>query len=62
MGVELMRDSLKQESYLVESRGDVQESLPESFDENGNLPEDPNARVFYMVHPSVDQDISSSLQ
>ena len=49
----------------MEIRGDVQESLP-SMDESSGQPsslteQDGEARVYYMVHPSVDTDNSSSL-
>jgi DNA replication licensing factor MCM6 len=44
-------------------RGDVQESLP-SADENSaqssGIQDGENVRVYYMVHPSVDTEGSSS--
>lgn len=50
-----------QDNYLIEARGDVQDSLPESMEESaGQSFEDPNVRVYYMVHPSVDTDAASS--
>ena len=50
---------------MIEIRGDVQESLP-SMDESGGQSsamdtQDGEVRVYYMVHPSVDTDVSSSL-
>lgn len=49
-----------QDNYLIEIRGDVQESLP-SMDESSLASEGDNVRVYYMVHPSVDTEGSSSL-
>lgn len=55
----LIRSS--QDNYLIEARGDVQDSLPESMEESaGQSFEDSNVRVYYMVHPSVDTDTASS--
>lgn len=51
-----------QDSFLLEIKGDVQESLP-SMDEDSQQAseqDDANMRVFYMVHPSVDADNTSS--
>jgi len=52
------------DNYLIEVRGDVQESLPPpSLDESGAQSletDDGNTRVYYMVHPSVDTEGSSS--
>ena len=49
---------------MIEVRGDVQESLPPpSLDESGAQSlgtSDGNTRVYYMVHPSVDTEGSSS--
>ena len=57
--------SALQENYLLEVRGDVQESLPPSVDESsGNQTLDSQTgdhRVYYMVHPSVDTEGSSSV-
>jgi len=54
----------KQDNYLIEVRGDVQESLPPSADENSaqssGIQDGENVRVYYMVHPSVDTEGSSS--
>lgn len=50
-----------QDNFLVEIKGDVQESLPTSMDENVPSQGETNLRVFYMVHPSVDTETSSSL-
>lgn len=53
-----------QDNYLIEVRGDVQDSLPPpSLDESGAQSletNDTNTRVYYMVHPSVDTEGSSS--
>ncbi|KAF9241885.1 MCM2/3/5 family-domain-containing protein [Melanogaster broomeanus] len=60
----LLRKLVK-DGYLLEILGDVQESLPESAG-NGTMqsssgPRDgENVRVYYMVHPSVDTESSSS--
>ncbi|KAI6152370.1 MCM2/3/5 family-domain-containing protein [Pisolithus tinctorius] len=54
---------LVKDNYLIEVRGDVQESLPESVGDSTDLslPQDgENVRVYYMVHPSVDTENSSS--
>jgi DNA replication licensing factor MCM6 len=52
------------DNYLIEVKGDVQESLPSIDDESQEsapaLPGE-NVRVYYMVHPSVDTDASSSI-
>lgn len=54
----------EQDNYLIEVRGDVQESLM-SADDSSTLPssvqDGENVRVYYMVHPSVDTEGSSSL-
>jgi DNA replication licensing factor MCM6 len=48
-----------QDNYLIEVKGDVQDSLP-SMDEDSaqsSIGQDhENIRVYYMVHPSVDTD------
>ncbi|KIK29092.1 hypothetical protein PISMIDRAFT_89712 [Pisolithus microcarpus 441] len=54
---------LVKDNYLIEVRGDVQESLPDSVGDSADLslPQDgENVRVYYMVHPSVDTENSSS--
>ncbi|KAI5116717.1 hypothetical protein M0805_000826 [Coniferiporia weirii] len=53
---------LVKDNYLIEIKGDVQESLPTSMDESGTRPsqDDANMRVYYMVHPSVDADATTS--
>lgn len=59
-----MLRKLVKDNYLIEVSGDVQESLPTaSLDESGAQSlgsNDPNRRVYYMVHPSVDTEGSSS--
>jgi len=47
-----------QENYLLEIRGDVQESLPSMDTEESSLPsgDAENVRMYYMVHPSVDTE------
>lgn len=47
-----------QDNYLIQITGDVQNSLPTSMEESGTQSGD--IRVFYMVHPAVDTDSSSS--
>ncbi|KAF8806336.1 MCM-domain-containing protein [Phlegmacium glaucopus] len=58
--VKLLRRLVK-ENYLLEVRGDVQESLPsmeeESLGSSGAL-DGENVRMYYMVHPSVDTESS----
>ncbi|KAK7695399.1 hypothetical protein QCA50_000035 [Cerrena zonata] len=58
-----MLRKLVKDNYLIEARGDVQESLP-SFDESSGQPsmdtQDGNVRVYYMVHPSVDTEENTS--
>ncbi|KAI0092185.1 mis5 protein [Irpex rosettiformis] len=61
-----MLRKLVKENYLLEIKGDIQESLP-SMDESSGQPssasaQDSEMRVHYMVHPSVDTEASSSLQ
>ncbi|KAJ6583774.1 mis5 protein [Mycena sp. CBHHK59/15] len=56
-----MLRKLVKDNYLLEVRGDVQESLP-SMDEDSQAAapaEGENVRVYYMVHPSVDTEGSS---
>ncbi|KAF7432668.1 MCM DNA helicase complex subunit mcm6 [Pleurotus ostreatus] len=54
-----MLRKLVKDNYLIEVRGDVQESLP-SIDEpsaDSSAPVDgENVRTYYMVHPAVDTD------
>ncbi len=46
----------------MEVKGDVQESLLSSETQESSAPvEGENVRVYYMVHPSVDLEGSSSL-
>lgn len=54
---------LVKENYLIEVKGDVQESLPTSTDDGGRVEsqDDGSTRVFYMVHPSVDAESQTSL-
>ncbi|KAF5393188.1 hypothetical protein D9757_001235 [Collybiopsis confluens] len=52
-----MLRKLVKENYLIEIRGDVQDSLPES----GQSGDGENVRVYYMVHPSVDANESSEV-
>ncbi|KAJ7594179.1 MCM2/3/5 family-domain-containing protein [Mycena floridula] len=57
-----MLRKLVKDNYLIEVKGDVQESLPsmdESADSSAVVADGENVRVFYMVHPSVDTDESS---
>ena len=51
-----------QDSFLLEIKGDVQESLPsmEEDSQRASEQDDANMRVYYMVHPSVDADTTSS--
>ncbi|PPQ71094.1 hypothetical protein CVT24_009845 [Panaeolus cyanescens] len=49
---------LVKENYLIEGRGDVQESLPSAADESQESVAGENIRVYYMVHPSVDTESS----
>jgi DNA replication licensing factor MCM6 len=52
-----------QDSYLIEIRGDVQDSLPDGSSENiqsSSTVEGENVKVYYMVHPAVDTEESSS--
>ncbi|OCH88332.1 MCM-domain-containing protein [Obba rivulosa] len=60
-----MLRKLVKDNYLIEVRGDVQESLPPSMDESSGQAsadtQDGNARVYYIVHPSVDTEGSSSV-
>ncbi|KAJ3722670.1 MCM2/3/5 family-domain-containing protein [Lentinula raphanica] len=51
-----MLRKLVKENFLMEIRGDVQDSLPDS---GFSATEGENVRVYYMVHPSVDADESS---
>ncbi|PPQ78221.1 hypothetical protein CVT25_015540 [Psilocybe cyanescens] len=58
--VKLLRRLVK-ENYLLEVKGDVQESMLSADDESQESSaavEGENIRVFYMVHPSVDTESS----
>ncbi|OJA15981.1 hypothetical protein AZE42_09797 [Rhizopogon vesiculosus] len=62
----LLRKLVK-DNYLIEVRGDVQDSLPGSTTD-GSAPaqssstqDGENVRVYYMVHPSVDTEGTSSV-
>ncbi|KAL7282586.1 hypothetical protein ACG7TL_004057 [Trametes sanguinea] len=59
-----MLRKLVKDNYLIEIRGDVQDSLPPSMEESSGQQsydsQDGNVRVYYMVHPSVDVDENSS--
>ncbi|KAF8897783.1 MCM2/3/5 family-domain-containing protein [Infundibulicybe gibba] len=58
-----MLRKLVKDNYLIEVRGDVQESLPSVDEESTGLSapmDDDNVRIYYMVHPSVDTESSSS--
>ncbi|OJT05372.1 DNA replication licensing factor mcm6 [Trametes pubescens] len=60
-----MLRKLVKDNYLLEIRGDVQDSLPPSMEEESSgqqslESQDGAARVFYMVHPSVDVESGSS--
>ncbi|KAK2466020.1 hypothetical protein APHAL10511_001662 [Amanita phalloides] len=57
-----MLRKLVKENYLIEVKGDVQESLPsidEESQESSAAIDSDNVRVYYMVHPSVDTEDSS---
>ncbi|KAH0587896.1 hypothetical protein H2248_006648 [Termitomyces sp. 'cryptogamus'] len=57
-----MLRKLVKDNYLIQVRGDVQESLP-SIDEDSQQPmasDGDNVRVYYMVHPSVDMEGDST--
>ncbi|KAF8414415.1 hypothetical protein L210DRAFT_3435668, partial [Boletus edulis BED1] len=63
--MKLLRKLVK-DKYLLEVRGDVQDSLPESASDgtvqqsssSGQAGE--NDRVYYMVHPLVDTEVGDS--
>ena len=55
----VLTPSGRQDNYLIQITGDVQNSLPTSMDESSTQGGD--VRVFYMVHPSVDADSSSQV-
>ncbi|PIL37368.1 hypothetical protein GSI_01061 [Ganoderma sinense ZZ0214-1] len=59
-----MLRKLVKDNYLIEIRGDVQDSLPPSMEESSGGQtgdsQEGNVRVYYMVHPSVDTEGSSS--
>ena len=49
-----------QDAFLIEARGDVQDSLLSSDMQESDIPSgSDNVRVYYMVHPAVDLDGSS---
>jgi DNA replication licensing factor MCM6 len=52
-----------QDNYLIEVKGDFQESLPSLDDDSQDSSTQArgDVRVFYMVHPSVDTEGSSSM-
>ncbi|TFK55620.1 MCM-domain-containing protein [Heliocybe sulcata] len=56
-----MLRKLVKDNYLIEVRGDVQESLPMSGTDDTGASSLENLRVYYMVHPSVDTEGSSSV-
>ncbi|GBE79886.1 DNA replication licensing factor mcm6 [Sparassis crispa] len=60
-----MLRKLVKDNFLIEIKGDVQDSLPLSADESSGQPsfdgQGGNVRVYYMVHPSVDTEESSSV-
>ncbi|KAI0700584.1 MCM-domain-containing protein [Cytidiella melzeri] len=60
-----MLRKLVKDNFLIEVRGDVQESLPSMDESSGQSSaldsQDGAVRVYYMVHPSVDTEASSSL-
>ncbi|TBU47236.1 mis5 protein [Dichomitus squalens] len=60
-----MLRKLVKDNYLIEIRGDVQDSLPPSMEESSGQQtadsQEGNVRVYYMVHPSVDTESSSSV-
>lgn len=50
-----------QDNYLIEVRGDVQDSLRPSTDDDSQESmgaSGDNVRVYYLVHPSVDTESS----
>ena len=52
------------ETYLIEVKGDVQDSLLSSSAEDSARVEsqdDGSMRVYYMVHPSIDVDSQASM-
>ncbi|KAJ7044696.1 MCM2/3/5 family-domain-containing protein [Mycena alexandri] len=53
-----MLRKLVKDNYLLEVKGDVQDSLP-SMDEESQPVEGENVKVYYLVHPSVDTEGSS---
>ncbi|KAL0580710.1 MCM DNA helicase complex subunit mcm6 [Marasmius crinis-equi] len=63
--IKVLRKLVK-DNYLLEVRGDVQESLPSVDESSQNIQtsstaaEGDDVKVYYMVHPSVDADESSS--
>ncbi|KAJ7167525.1 MCM2/3/5 family-domain-containing protein [Mycena filopes] len=53
-----MLRKLVKDNYLLEVKGDVQDSLP-SMDEESQPVEGENVKVYYLVHPAVDTEGSS---
>ncbi|RXW24709.1 hypothetical protein EST38_g1197 [Candolleomyces aberdarensis] len=56
-----MLRKLVKDNYLIEVKGDVQESLPSeaTTQSSATAEEGENVRTYYMVHPSVDTEESS---
>ncbi|KDQ15120.1 hypothetical protein BOTBODRAFT_109338 [Botryobasidium botryosum FD-172 SS1] len=54
-------NKLVKDNYLLPIRGDVQESLPSMSEDEPPLAAGETQRIYYMVHPSVDADTTSSL-
>ncbi|KAH7101281.1 mis5 protein [Auriculariales sp. MPI-PUGE-AT-0066] len=50
---------LVRDSYLVTVRGELQDSLPSGDDSQSQTATDDNAKITYMLHPSVDPETSS---
>ncbi|KIY49483.1 MCM-domain-containing protein [Fistulina hepatica ATCC 64428] len=53
----LLRKLVK-ENFLIEVRGDVQDSLPDTIETQSSTVAGENVRVYYMVHPQVDVESS----
>ena len=52
-----------QDNYLIEVKGDVNESQPTSMADESQVTEDGiDIKVYYLVHPSMDGNESSSFQ
>ena len=51
-----------QDNYLIEVKGDVNVSQPTSMADESQVTEDGvDTKVYYLVHPSVDANETSSL-